>query len=112
MKTELKQILRNARRRYHAALPADRLALDCPTSSLGLFTAEELVELAMAGAWPLSARAKRYIRWSPAAQRAKVLRRRRHWLADLFEACAAKTALLKRLLWAVLKSRGRKGMAK
>jgi hypothetical protein len=86
--------------------------LDCPSSLVGLFTGEELLLLAKARAWPLPGRAIRFLRTAPAVRRAKVKRRRNRWLSDLFAASGSETALLRRLLWAVLKSHGEKGVAR
>lgn len=53
----VRAVLAAARRRYRAASVFERPALGCPSSVIGLFPHDELLALAVAGFWPLGARA-------------------------------------------------------
>jgi hypothetical protein len=69
----VRPILRRARTRYHRLRPSDRPPLDQAASAAGLFGAEELVELARAGYWPLPAEAMAWLRERPGRARRRRL---------------------------------------
>ncbi len=72
----VRRVLAAARRRCQAMPITERPASHCPTSVLGLFTANELLILAQSGYYPLPARAVAYI-----AVKQGYVRRDRHRIA-------------------------------
>ncbi len=71
----VRDVLRRARQRYHAARVPERPALDCPSSLICPLSYGDMLVLRGAGYWPLPPEA---IRWIAESPRTRARRRRRH----------------------------------